>query len=301
MGTTSTSYPLNRKEFGIHSIVAVNRTTQVPYGEAAIVGDASVAFEASSVDLRGGSSLYARATEITEIDSNVSVNLRTFPDWVFELFMSGSVSTTAASATDGTVSALTNEVGTSVFSATTGVATATLKSGEAANMKAGWYAVVAASATTVDVYKISSFQNTRGTNVYFDDDTLKITTSALTITASSAVEVPGIGIELTGGSGTIGMTEDDVAYFEVAPPHNGISDIVIGEPGSTFPEHELYIYGKERASGEKAYIRCYKAQCVSGLTYNFSQSDFASTDVTIKLLLDEARGSVATFRFIDGT
>jgi hypothetical protein len=299
MGTTTTAFPLNRQEFGIHSISAVSRSTGIPYGMAQIVGDSSVALEASSVDNRGGSSLFPWATEITEIDSNATFNLRTWPDWVFTVFFGAEVSATAASASTGTVSALTNYTGTSVFSGTTGVATATLKSNEEANMKFGHYMVLAASATTVDVYMTSNFDHTRGTNLFFDDDTLKITTSALTVTTSTAVEVPGTGIELTGGSGTIGMTENDVAYFEVFPPHTGISEVSIGQTGIVFPEHELWLYGKKRASGESVAIQCYKAQAVSGGTIPMSQSDFAATDINVKLLYDSTAQKVATIWYVD--
>jgi hypothetical protein len=303
MASTSQGFPLQRQSFGINSVSAINRTTGLPYGMAAIVGDGSLALTASSVDNRGGSSLFPRATEITEIDSQFTFNLKTWPDWIFEVFFGASVSTTAASATTGTVSALTNEVGTSVFDSTTGVATATLKTSEEANMKSDWFAVVAASATTVDVYKFSDFQNTRGTDLFFDDDTLKITTSPLTIVdaGASPAEIPGTGIELTGGSGTIAMTAGDVAYFQVSAPHGGLSDIDLGQTGLVFPEHELEIVGKERGSGETVIIRCYKCQAVSGITIPLNQSDFASTDIAVKVLQDDCRGKVATIRYAAGT
>jgi hypothetical protein len=300
MGIVSTAYPTNRQSFGIHSVGAVNRSTGLPYGMLAIVGDASISLTASSVDNRGGPSLFPWATEITEVDSNASFNLKSWPDWVYTVFFGASVSITSASASTGTISGLVNYVNTSVFDASTGVATATLKSGEAANLKFGHYIVVAASATTVNVYTPSNFDFTRGTDLFHDDDTLKITTSALTITASTAVEVPGTGIELTGGSGVIGMTAGDVAYFEVAPPHNGISDITIGQSGIVFPEHELWLFGKKRASGECMSIRCYKAQAVSGGTIPLSQSDFAATDINVKLLVDSTYNSVCKVRYLAG-
>lgn len=300
MGITSTSYPDTRYSFGIHSIGAVNRSTGLPYGMIATVGDCSVNIEASSVDLRGGSILGARATEQTEIDYNVGYNVRSWPDWLFTVNFGATVSTTAASASTGTVSALVNYLNTSVFDASTGVATATLKSGEAANMKFNHYIVVAASTTTVDVYTTSNFDFTRGTDLFFDDNTLKITTSALTIATSSAVEIPGTGIELTGGSGTIGMTAGDVAVFEVAPPHNGISDIQMGALGSLPPEHELWLFGKKRASGECMSIRCFKAQCVSGGSIPMSMSDFAATDFTIKLLYDDTYQRYFDIRYLKG-
>lgn len=297
MGTTSdTGFPTQRQSFGIHSVSAINRTTKLPYGEVAIVGDASIALPASSVDNRGGSSLFARATEITEIDGQATFNIKTWPDWIFPVFFGAEVATIAASASDGTVSALTNEVGTSVFDAV-GLATATLKAGEAADLKAGWYMVEAVDATTVHVYRVSDFQANRGTNLYFDTDTLRITTSALTVVASTAVAVPGTGLELTGGAGVIGMTPGDVAYFQVATPHNGVSDIELGQTGMIFPEVELHMVGKQRGSGETVMIRCYKAQAVSGITIPMSQADFASTDLVMKLLFDDTKQKIATLRY----
>ena len=300
MGITSTAYPDTRYSFGIHSVGAVNRSTGLPYGMIATVGDCSVNIDASSVDLRGGSVLGARATEQTEIDYNCTYNLRSWPDWAFTVNFGATVSTTAASASTGTISALVNYLNTSVFDASTGVATATLKSGEAANLKFNHYIIVAASASTVDVYTTSNFDFTRGTDLFFDDNTLKITSSALSITTSTAVEIPGTGIELTGGSGTIGMTAGDVAVFEVAPPHNGISDIQVGALGALPPEHELWLFGKKRASGECMSIRCYKAQCVSGGSIPMSMSDFAMTDFTIKLLYDDTYQRYFDIRYLKG-
>jgi len=290
-------YPLERQEFGIESVSAISRSTGLPYGMAAIVGDGSVALEASSVDNRGGSSLYARATEITEVDSNATFNLKSYPDWIFPVFFGATVANVAASAANGTITALTNEVGTSVFSATTGITTATLTTGKEADLKSGWYMVIGVTATTVDVYRASTFQSTRGADLFLDSDTLKITTTPLTVTASSAVVLPGTGIDLTGGSGTIALTVGDVAFFQVTTPHNGISNITLGAYGVTFPEHELIIVGKQRGSGETAMIRCYKAQAVSGGTINFSQSDFSSTDITVKLLYDATKGGIGLLTY----
>jgi hypothetical protein len=175
----------------------------------------------------------------------------------------------------------------------------TLKSGEAADLKSGWYAIIAASATTVDVYRVSDFQANRGTNLYFDTDTLKITTAPLTVVdaGASPVAIPGTGLEITGGSGTIDFTADDVAFFQVATPHNGISDISLGQTGMIFPEVELHIVGKQRGSGETVMCKCYKAQAVSGLTIPFTQADFANTDLVMKLLFDDTEQKIALLRY----
>ena len=185
----ATAYPLTRYSFGIHSVGAVNRSTGKPYGMIATVGDASVNVEASSVDLRGGSVLSARATEQTEADYNVTYNAKSWPDWMFTVNFGATVTTTAASATSGTISALVNYLNTSVFDATTGVATATLKSGGEADLKFNHYIVIAASSTTVDVYTTSNFDFTKGTDIFFDDDTLTLTYYHLPLSQQLQAEI----------------------------------------------------------------------------------------------------------------
>jgi len=300
MGITSgTGYPTIRQEFGCHSICARNRTTKVITGLIEVIGDISLEFSASSVDNRGGSSLYPRATEITEIDSTISFNIRQWDDWIFTNYMAASVATTAASATVGTIGTPANITGTSAYAASGGVASVTLTSGGAADLKTGPYLVVAASASTVNVYRPTTFQNSRGTDLYLDDNVGKITTSALTISSGTAVAIPGTGLTLTGAATAIAMTPGDSFQVFVTPPHNGISQVDIGIPGNVFPEHELIIFGKQRGSGEAVFVQCYKAQCVSGMTFPMSQSDFAATDVSVKLLLDTTVNKVATIYFSD--
>jgi hypothetical protein len=300
MGTTATSYPtVGRQLFGVHSVCSVSRTTRIPTGTVRVLGDISLAFEASSVQNRGGSSWYPWATEITEINPSISFQIKEYPDWVMTNYAAAKITTTAASATDGTVTALVNKEGTSVFDASTGIATVTLESGENDNMKTGAFRIIAVSATTVDVYAVSNFQFTRGTDLYADDNTMKITTSPLTVTSGSTTSIPGTGMEITGGSGTIALVAGDVSEYHVASPHNGLSKVEIGVDGYIFPEHELYIFGKQRADGRAVYIHCPKAVCTSGMTWNFSQGDFSNTDISVDLLNDATLGNVATIYFSD--
>jgi hypothetical protein len=281
--------------FSIHSMTVKNRATGLPYGTLEVLGDAALNFPAETAKLFGGSSKFPWAAEVTQIDSTITVEARALPDFAFELYMGASVSTTAADAS-GTVSALSNDVGTSVFDAATGIATATLKTNEEGNMKFGRYIVRAVSATTVDVYATTSVQFLRGTDLDYVDDTLKITSSALTIATATAVEIPNTGIELTGGSGTIGMTTDDVAYFDVVPPHSGISDITIGQKGISFPEHEVIILAEERSNGDLFEIIGYKATATAGMVIPLEQGGFSMPNLETTLLYDSSKGSIGRIR-----
>jgi hypothetical protein len=281
--------------FSVHSITPYARFTKtiggttfykgLPFGMFQVVGDASFNLNASSVQVYGGSSYFARASEITQIDAEATFTVKESPDMLYSLFGGATITKTAASAT-GTVFSLQNANGTSVFDATTGVASATVKTGSEADLKFGHYVVRAVSATTVDVYAMTDLQFQTGTAINFEDDELKITASALTIATGAAVEVPDTGIELTGGSGSISMTQDDTAVYQVIAEHGGISTIDIGKKGLTFPNHGLILYGKERSDATIFAIEIFKAQASAGMVLPMSESDFQITDIAVKALID---------------
>jgi len=227
--------------FGVHSVTAYNPDTLVPYGTAKVVGQANLNFSGELVPLNGGSSAYPWRVERGLISSEVTLTLREYPDWLYAAFLGKAVTSNAAETGGAIGSALTNANGTSVVDAATGIATATVKSGSEADLKAGLYVVVAASATTVDVYAMSDVDFAQGTDLEFVDDSLKITASALTITASTAVTIPNLGVELTGGSGTIGMTTGDTAFFEIRPINTGSTEVVIGASNETYVDVGLLL------------------------------------------------------------
>lgn len=286
--------------FGIHNITPYSRTTGLPYGILKVLGDVTMSLKADSVDLHGGGNKFPYASEVTKIDPSLNFSCKSLEDFVMELFMGASVSKTAASS-NGTISAISNFKGTSVMSATTGVATATMKAGESGELKIGKFMIKAVSATTVDVYAMSDLNfKSKGDDLSFQDDYLKITASPLTITASTAVEIPNSGIELTGGSGVIGMTEDDTAYFYVTPPHAGLSEISFGQDGLTFPEHGVYIVAQERSSGDMFEIEIFKAKSSAGMVIPLSEGGYSISDMSLKLLYDSTKEKVGIIRASKG-
>lgn len=302
-----------RINFSIHSIAPYARATKtigsttfykgLPFGIFKVLGDASFDLKASSVQLKGGSSLYPWASEVTGVDAEFTCNVKESPDMLYSIFGGATVTNTAASTT-GSVVAMQQGNGTSVFSATTGIASATIKSGSEADLKFNYYVIKAVGATTVDVYAMTDLQFANGTAATYQDDLLKITASPLTIVTSTAVEVPGTGIELTGGSGTIALTTNDTAVYQAVAAHGGISTIDIGKQGAIFPEHGILLYGKERSDGTLFEINIFKAQATSGMIIPMSEGDFQITDLTVKCLNDSAPidgsgvAKVATIRAI---
>ena len=284
--------------YGIHSLVPYRRSDKLPYGIFKVLGGGTISLSAEFEDLFGGSNKYAWASEAKTISAEFTATVKSMPDFLFEVFLGAEVTTTAASAT-GTVNGFENIKGTSVMKADTGVATATVKSGSEADLKAGIYVVKAVSATTVDVYCMTDIEFSNGNDLEYIDDELKVTASALTITTSTAVEIPNTGVEPTGGSGTIGMTDGDTAVFKVAAAHGGISEIVIGKSAATFPDHGEVALAAKRSNGDMLEIDIHKA-VGAGFPVALEETVFSIPELTVKLLYDNCLNRIATFRKIKG-
>jgi hypothetical protein len=265
-----------------------------------VLGGGTMTLSSEFEELFGGSNKFAWAVESKTISSEWTATVKSMPDFMFELFLGATVTTTAASAT-GTVGDFANILDSAsapVLHATTGIATATAKSGSEEDLKDGIYIVKAVTTTTVDVYALSDieFQKLGATNTLaFDDELLKITASPLTITASTAVEIVGLGVELTGGSGTIGMTADDTARFSVRSAHAGVSEIAFGAASSLFPEHKQLCLGQKRANGDTFELELEKV-VGSGMPIPFEEQTFAIPELAMKLVQDSVSDKVGTIR-----
>jgi hypothetical protein len=284
--------------YGIHSLVPYRRADKLPYGIFKVLGGGTISLSAEFEDLFGGSNKYAWASEAKTISAEFTATVKSMPDFLFEVFLGATVNTTAASAT-GTVDGFENVKGASVLEASTGIATATVKSGSEADLKAGIVVVKAVTATTVDAYYMTDIEFSNGNDLEYIDDSLKINATPLTITASTAVEIPNTGVELTGGSGTIGMTADDTAVFKVAAAHGGISEIIIGKSSATFPEHGEVALAAKRSNGDMLEIDIHKA-VGAGFPVALEETVFSIPELTVKLLYDNCKNRIATFRKIKG-
>lgn len=282
----------NRIAYGIHSMAPYQRSDNMPYGILKVIGGGTLSLSAEFEDLFGGSNKYAWASEAKTIDSTFVSTVKSMPDFLFELYLGASVSTTAASTTGSIVDALANVLGTSLFDATTGIASIGVKSGSEADLKDAKYIVKAVSSTTVDVYALTDISFSNGTDISYEDDALKITASALTITTGAAVEIPNTGLELTGGSGTIAFVTADTGDCRVASAHSGVSEITIGQSASVFAEHGIVALGAKRADNSLFEIDIFKA-VGAGFPIALAESTFSIPELTIKLLYDETLNAIA--------
>jgi hypothetical protein len=263
---------MSRYIFGIHGFTPYNRTTHLPYGTMNVLGGANLEMTGETEDLFGGSSKFAYASEQTQIGATMTLNVKSYPDFLMELFLGGSTTAISAAA-NGEVRNFTNKVGTSVSDATTGIASVGVTSGDEADAKFGRYVVkVKSGGTDVDVYLLTDIDFNRGTTGAFLSDDLKIAEDVTIADSGGTIAVADFGITFTGGSGTVAMTEDDTAYFDVLPAHSGGSEITIGSETASFPEFGAKLIASKRSNGEIFQINALR--CVgSGMPFPSSRKD----------------------------
>jgi hypothetical protein len=287
-----------RSVFGVHAYTPYSRTTGEFYGTLRVIGSSSLALSGELVKLNGGSNRYPWDIQDGLITAELSLTIREYPDFVFELFL-GKAPTTVAAGTSGAVSALTSIFGASLVAAT-GVASVAAKAGETADLKFGKYIVKVASATTVDVYASTNVDFQRGVDKDFVNDSLKITATPLTITTATAVEIPDFGLELTGGAGTIAMTIGDTAEFYVEPIYDTKTTVTVGATSDVFPEHGAIIIAQAKGDGQMMDVEAYRVKAL-GLPLGFDEKAFSETEVTAECFYDSAKNAVLRIRHVDPT
>lgn len=286
-----------RTVFGLHSASFYNRSTGVPYGILKVLESSSLSLEGELIDLMGGSSKYAWASEDGNITAEVKLAFSQYEDFVYELFL-GKAPTPVAADTTGDVSTLTNKYGTSFVNATTGIASVAITSSDNADLKFGKYLCKATTDDDFTIYNYSDIDFGRGTNAVYTDDTLAIATVAMGDTSATAA-VAELGITFTGGSGTVALTVGDTAVFEILPVHGGAMTVKIGSVADTsFPEFGMIVYGQKRGNGEMMEIDIFRCKA-AGMPLNFQRNTWASAEVTIKALYDSTEDAVFEVRHVE--
>ena len=286
----------DRITYGIHSLAPYQRSDGLPFGILKVLGGGSISLAAEFEDLFGGSNKFQWASEPKTISSEFTAIVKSMPDFLFEVYLGATVSTTAADS-GGTASAIVNKLNASVV-ASTGV-TSVITIDTAVDLKSGIYVIKVVSATTVDIFSLTDIDFARGANLAYDDDLLKITATPLTVVQGAPVAIPGLGVSLNGDSGAIAMVTGDTAIFNLAKPHNGISEITIGSTGTTFPAHGLIALAAPRADGSQFEIEIFNA-IGAGFPIGLEETVFAIPELTVKLLYDAAENAVARIRAIAG-
>lgn len=282
--------------FGVHSISPYSRSDKTPYGILKVIGSASLSLQAAVEQLYGGSSKFAWAAESKTISSEMTAKVKAYPGFLFTLFLGGSVTDNSAEAS-ASVSALANFKGSSVFKATTGIASVSVKSGSEADVKFEKYLLVATDSTHVDVYAYSDVDFARGNDASYQSDLLKITASPLAITTGGSIDIPNIGLTLTGGSGTIALVAGDTATFSSRPINSGSSDIIVGNAVTALPAFGSIMLAQKRATAEMFEIEAFN--CIgSGMPIPMDEFAFSITELKVTCLYDSAADAVYKIRTV---
>lgn len=282
--------------YGIHSISPYSRADGLPYGILKVIGSANLALTSDLEQLYAGSNKYSWAAENKTVSTELTAKVKAYPGFLFSLFLGATV-TDATADTAGTISTLTNVKGTSVKSATTGIASVGVTSANKANLKFGKYIVKATGAAAVSVYLLSDIDITRGTDTAYTDDTLILDDSVGAITTGGTTAVADLGFEFVGGSGTIGMTTGDTATFSVLPPSTKSSSIVVGKSTDTMPAFGALLLAQKRSTGEMFELDAHN--CVGGgLPINLEENAFSQPELKMTCLYDASLDRVFTIRHI---
>lgn len=291
-----------RSVFGIHSVTPYSRTTGLAYGTMKVLGGSNLTIQGDVIPLEGGSLAYPWQVKEGRSSAELSIRARQYEEFMFEVFLGKAP--TSTSTDSGSVTTLTNKSGTSIADSDTGLASVGVKSGSETDLKYGKYIVKFNSATKIDVYGLSDADFGRGTDLEFVDDDLKVTSSALTITTGSAIEVPSLGVELTGGSGVIAFSDNtpaDTATFEIKPPSSKSHVVKVGSSTDRTPEFGCYLVSEPLGNGEMFSIECYRVKSAFGLPLVMDEKAWSEAEINCQVFYDSTENALCQIRSLTPT
>lgn len=283
-----------RTIFGIHSIEFYNRQTKVPYGIMEVLGNGTFEMAGEQVKLKGGSSKFDWAIEQGNIESNISLTVKEYPDFLIALLLGKAPTVIAASAV-GTISNFVNVNGVSIKDPTNGISAIIASAGNEGNLKFGKYTIEAIDADEIKIYASTNVDFGRGTDGDYVDDTLVVVPSEVIAVGANALVAWGISIT---GVGTPAFVAGDTASFDILPPHTGASEVTIGGLSDVFSAFGCNIVTQKSSSGQIFEIDCPNVTG-SGLNLGGAEKAFTETPVTLAVARDTALNGVCKIRMVN--
>lgn len=281
--------------FGVHSVSPYSRTTGLPYGILRVLGGSSISLSGDLIKLNGGSNKYPWAVEDGLITAEMSLKVKEYPDFLFELFLGKAPTAVNTPDTDGVISNITDKYGSTIVDATTGLASVVvIPTTGAANLKFGKYVVKATSDDDINIYCMTNIDFARGTDEDYDDDTLLVATAAIG-DSGATTDVASLGLRFTSGSGTTNFTIGDTATFEVYPPYNRAMSVDIGANSDVFPEFGAILLAKKRGNLEMFEIDAVRCKGV-GLPLGFEENAFSEAEIKVECFYDSTQNKVLSIR-----
>jgi len=151
------------------------------------------------------------------------------------------------------------------------------------------------------VFALSNVDFARGTDKQFEDNLLKITAAPLAITDGVAIEIPGFGIEIVGGS-TVDMAGNnvengDTITFEALPGNSKSISARFGGSSDNFPEFGAIVVGQQRGNGEMVELDIFRLKAV-GMPLGFQEKTFSEGEITAQAFYDAEKNGVFDLRHI---
>ena len=276
-----------RTQAGIHSATLINKTTGKPYCILKVLSSYSPSFSRETVELTGGSNPNAIDSIDGVVDNSLTLTVKEFHNSLYTL-AGYDVTFETGGESDGATANFTNLINTTVFDASTGIASVSVDTGNADNVKDGrYYAVCTSASGVVDLYCSTDIQFDRGTDVTYLSDDLKVA-SDQTITSGSDTDINNLGLSLTGATGTISMTEGDVAYFDVRSENEAYGVYSYGD-NPTPIEFELWLYSQKKSNGE-FFADHYPRVKFSAVPAGMTSQEWLEAELACKVLYDQTFG-----------
>jgi hypothetical protein len=268
--------------FGVKALIFYNRTTFKPVGIFRVISNVEFAREIEKLPLTGGHHNGPWAVEAGEPTNTLTATLMEFPDFAFTELDNATRTVTSSEDTTGYIGTIINKEGTSVFNATTGVATATLISGSGALLPFGKVVLVATAAKVVDIYLLGDVASGP---IPVTDELTKIASSVSIADSGATIDVAAYGIRLTSGSGTIAMTTGDTAVFDTRPANSKTTEIVMPDSSDIKTLGCILVYPKNSSKQQK--IIDFPKVAVAGTPFAANTREYAEFEMTATPLYDE--------------
>lgn len=282
--------------FGVHSASPYNRSTGEFYGIMRVLGGSSVSLSSELVKLNGGSNKYPWAVEDSTITAEISLKVKQYEDFMFELFLGKAPTAVNTPDTDGTVSTVTNKYGTSIVASTGLASVSVIPTTGAADLKFGKYVLKYASATTLNIYVASNIDFARGTDEDYDNDLLLVGVTGA-ITTGGNTDVASLGLRFVGGAGVIAFTSGDTATFEVQPPFTKSMSVTIGANSDVFPEFGCIMLAKKRGNLEMFEVDALRCKGV-GMPIGLEENAFSEAEIKAEAFYDSSANAVLKIRHV---
>lgn len=289
------AYTKSNRVFGLHAATLVDIATGLPLAEPILLSQGStLTVTREDIDIRAADNAFAIDSADGEGTAEISMTIDEMNSGAIQALI-GTPVTRGTAGTTGAVTTLTDRNGTSVVSATVGIASVGIKVGSSPKYF-GQFVVKAVSATTVDVYAMSDFGGLK----IADALTGKVNTTPLTITTATATDIVDadgvhIGLTLTGGSGTIAMTIGDTATFQSIPPY--VSEFSFDIRGDQGKKYYSMIFTASDSQARSCEVFVGKIK-LGTLPIAFTPREWFSAEITGKAYPD-CSGKIAQVTYVN--